>query len=173
MLFRSGRAGLNIVCGWNQDEFDIHGVKVDGERRYDHGLEWYRIYARLLEGGAPFDWDGEFFKLKHAFTDPLPYQRPRPPVMSAGVSARGRDFAAQAADILFTNSAELSLGAQVVESARGYAAKYGRNVDVYASCVYICRPTRKEAEDFYYYVAEENADRETDRKSTRLNSSHT
>jgi FMNH2-dependent dimethyl sulfone monooxygenase len=156
-----GRAGLNIVCGWNQDEFDIHGVKIDGEKRYDHGLEWYRIYAKLMAGGEPFDWDGEFFQLKHAFTDPLPYQRPRPAVMSAGVSNKGRDFAAQAADILFTNAAELALGKQMTDSVRGYAAKHDRNVDVYASCVYFCRPTRKEAEDFYYYIAEENADRET------------
>ena len=156
-----GRAGLNIVCGWNQDEFDIHGVTIDGERRYDHGLEWFRIFTKLLEGGAPFDWDGEFHKLKGAFTDPVSIQRPRPVVMSAGFSTKGRDFAAQAADILFTNSAEFGMGETVVRSVKDYAARYGRKTDVYASCVYICRPTRKEAEDFYYYVAEEHADRET------------
>ena len=37
-----GRAGLNIVCGWNQEEFDLHGVTIDQDRRYDHGLEWFR-----------------------------------------------------------------------------------------------------------------------------------
>jgi dimethylsulfone monooxygenase len=29
-----GRAGLNIVCGWNQDEFNVHGVTIDPEHRY-------------------------------------------------------------------------------------------------------------------------------------------
>ena len=53
-----GRAGLNIVCGWNPDEFDIHGAKIDYARRYDHGLEWFKIYARMCDGDAPFDWDG-------------------------------------------------------------------------------------------------------------------
>ena len=43
-----GRAGLNIVCGWNPDKFGLHGVAIDGERRYDQGLEWYRIYAKIL-----------------------------------------------------------------------------------------------------------------------------
>ena len=156
-----GRAGLNIVCGWNQDEFDIHGVTIDGEKRYEHGLEWYRIFAKLLEGGAPFDWDGEFYKLKHAFTDPISWQRPRPVEMSAGFSTKGRAVAAQAADILFTNSAEFSMGASVIKTVNDYAARYGRKTEVYASCVYVCRSTRKEAEDYYYYVAEENADRET------------
>ena len=36
-----GRAGLNIVCGWNQEEFDLHGVTIDQDRRYEHGLEWF------------------------------------------------------------------------------------------------------------------------------------
>ena len=24
-----GRTGLNIVCGWNQEEFDLHGFTID------------------------------------------------------------------------------------------------------------------------------------------------
>jgi alkanesulfonate monooxygenase SsuD/methylene tetrahydromethanopterin reductase-like flavin-dependent oxidoreductase (luciferase family) len=79
-----GRVGLNIVCGWNQDEFNVHGVSIDSERRYDQGLEWFRIYAKILEGGPPFDWDGEFYKLRGVTTNPLTVQRPRPPIMSAG-----------------------------------------------------------------------------------------
>src|SRR6201994_2328290 len=54
-----GRAGLNIVCGWNQDEFSIHGVTIDQDRRYAHGLEWFHVWSRLLEGGPAFNWDGE------------------------------------------------------------------------------------------------------------------
>ena len=45
-----GRAGLNIVCGWNQEEFDLHGVTIDQDRRYEHGLEWFRVWSRLLRG---------------------------------------------------------------------------------------------------------------------------
>ena len=57
----NGRAGLNIVCGWNPDEFGPHGIRLTGDRRYDRGLEWFRIYDRLLEGGPEFDHKGEFF----------------------------------------------------------------------------------------------------------------
>ena len=102
-----GRAGLNIVCGWNQEEFDLHGVTIDQDRRYEHGLEWFRVWSRLLEGGPEFDWDGEFFHLKRLQTDPVSVQRPWPAVMSAGFSPKGRDFAAQAADVLFTTMSEL------------------------------------------------------------------
>ena len=90
-----GRAGFNIVCGWNQEEFDLHGVTIDHDRRYDHGLEWFRVWSRMLQGGPEFDWDGEFFHLKRLQTDPVSVQRPWPAVMSAGFSPKGRDFAAQ------------------------------------------------------------------------------
>ena len=154
-----GRAGLNIVCGWNQDEFDIHGITIDGQRRYDQGLEWFRIYARLMQGGPPFDWDGEFYHLRGLITDPLPVQRPRPPVMSAGFSNKGRAFAAEAADILFTTLPDAARAAEFVRSVRGFTAGRGREVDVYSTTQMICRPSRREAEEFYHYFAEEMADR--------------
>ncbi len=106
-----GRAGLNIVCGWNPDEFDIHGATIDSNRRYDQGLEWFKIFAKMCAGEEPFDWDSEFYKLRGVATDPLPVQRPRPPIMSAGISSAGREFAAQAADILFTSLTDLERGA--------------------------------------------------------------
>jgi dimethylsulfone monooxygenase len=156
-----GRAGLNIVCGWNPDEFDIHGATIDYARRYDHGLEWFNIYAKMCEGEAPFDWDSAFFKLRGVATDPLPLQRPRPPVMSAGISSAGRDFAAQAADILFTSlPSNLAETPQLIGSVQEAAAQYGRATEVYTQTQVVCRPTRKEAEDFYYYFAEEQADEE-------------
>jgi dimethylsulfone monooxygenase len=156
-----GRAGLNIVCGWNPDEFDIHGAKIDYARRYEQGLEWFNIYAKMCEGDAAFDWDGAFYKLRGVATDPLPVQRPRPPVMSAGISSAGRDFAAQAADILFTQIPNnLNEAPQLIRSVQQAAAQYGRSTDVYTQTQVVCRPTRKEAEDFYYYFAEEQADEE-------------
>jgi FMNH2-dependent dimethyl sulfone monooxygenase len=37
-----GRAGLNIVCGWNQGEFDMFGHRQsEHDDRYAQGHEWY------------------------------------------------------------------------------------------------------------------------------------
>lgn len=154
-----GRAGLNIVCGWNQDEFDVHGVSIDPERRYVQGLEWFRVWAKLLEGGPPFDWDGEFYRLRGASTNPLTLQRPRPPVMSAGFSPSGREFAAQAADLLFTSVSSIERAPGIVKSVKDFAARYGRSIDVYAGSHIVCRHTRAEAEEYYRYFADEKADR--------------
>ncbi len=153
-----GRAGLNIVCGWNPDEFSPHGIALTGERRYDRGLEWYEIYARLLEGGPKFDWKGEFFDLKGLTTDPLPVQRPRPPVMSAAQSGDGQLFAAKAADILFTSLQSLNVARDTVQRFKGVAAQWGKNPDVYVETQFVCKPTRKEALDYAHYYAVEMAD---------------
>ena len=37
----------------------------------------------------------------------------------------------------------------------------GARGELFTTCHIVCRPTRKEAEDFYYYFAEEMADRES------------
>lgn len=155
-----GRAGLNIVCGWNQAEFDLHGVVIDQVRRYAHGLEWFQVWSRLLSGGPEFDWNGEFFKLKHLQTDPVSVQRPHPPVMSAGFSPAGRDFAARAADVLFLNITELDQVRPLLADVERHMARYDRSIRVFTMGHVVCRPTRKEALDYFHYFAEEMADTE-------------
>ena len=49
----------------------------------------------------------------------------------------------------------------IVKSVQDFAARYGRKIAVFTTCHIVCRPTRREAEDFYYYFAEEMADRES------------
>jgi alkanesulfonate monooxygenase SsuD/methylene tetrahydromethanopterin reductase-like flavin-dependent oxidoreductase (luciferase family) len=155
-----GRSGLNIVCGWNQDEFDLHGVTIDQDARYHHGLEWFQVWSRLLEGGPEFDWDGQFFKLRHLKTDPVSLQRPWPPVMSAGFSPRGRDFAARAADVLFLNVTELDQVPSLLADVSRHMARHDRSISVFTMGHVVCRPTRQEAEAFFRYFAEELADTE-------------
>ena len=153
-----GRAGLNIVCGWNQDEFDLHGVTIEADTRYDHGLEWFQVWSRLLQGGPEFDWDGRFFKLKRLQTDPVSVQRPWPAVMSAGFSPRGRDFAAQAADVLFLNVTELQQVPGLLADVAQHMARHNRTISVFTMGHVVCRSTRREAEDYYEYFAEQMAD---------------
>lgn len=153
-----GRAGLNIVCGWNQAEFDLHGVTIEQDARYDHGLDWFEVWSRLLQGGPEFDFDGRFFKLKHLQTDPVSLQRPWPVVMSAGFSPRGRDFAARAADVLFLNVTELEQVPALLANVAEHAGRHGRSIRVFTMGHVVCRPTRREAEEYFEYFAEQMAD---------------
>ena len=80
--------------------------------------------------------------------------------MSAGFSPKGRDFAAQAADVLFTTMSELDQAPALLSDIRSYIARYDRTVDIYTMSHVVCRQTRREAEEFYHYFAEEMADAE-------------
>ena len=153
-----GRAGLNIVCGWNADEFAMHGASLDGDKRYEQGSEWHKIFMKLL-AGDDFDWDGEFYHLKNLTTNPLPVQKP-PPVMSAGSSSAGQEFASQAADIMFTTMHTYEQTSDTIVRLKALAAAHNRKPDIYVQSLYVCRPTRREAEEYYHYFAEEQADPE-------------
>jgi alkanesulfonate monooxygenase SsuD/methylene tetrahydromethanopterin reductase-like flavin-dependent oxidoreductase (luciferase family) len=153
-----GRVGLNIVCGWNPDEFKLHGIALDGEHRYSRGLEWFKIYDKLLDGGPEFDWRSDIFDMRGLSTDPLPIQQPRPPVMSAAQSGDGQMFAAQVADILFTAMHSFEQVDDTLKRAQASAETFNRRCDVYVTTQLVCRPTRKEAEEYVNYYAVEMAD---------------
>src|SRR5712671_7361138 len=58
-----GRFGVNVVVGWNEDEFDMFGVKQrDHEDRYKYGQEWIDAIKMMWSDAEDFDFDGEFIK---------------------------------------------------------------------------------------------------------------
>lgn len=152
-----GRAGLNIVCGWNPDEFAMFGQGV-GERTYDQAEEWIAIIERAYASRVPFDFSGEFYDLKGVVSRPASLQMPRPVTMNAAFGAPGRNFAARRCDYLFSTFSEIADGKAHVEDIRTRAAEVGRNVGVYTVCHVVCRETQAEAEDYYRHFALDRAD---------------
>ncbi|MBO0752836.1 MAG: LLM class flavin-dependent oxidoreductase [Bradyrhizobiaceae bacterium] len=154
-----GRAGLNIVCGWNPEEFAMFGeaLRETGDR-YDQGLEWFDIMQRIYDADQPFDYDGRFYKLKGVSGKPRPVQKPRPVTLNAAFSAPGRDFAAKAADFLFTTFVDIDRGRAHIDDMKRRAEAQGREVGVYTTCHVICRPSQGEAEAYYEHYAVTMAD---------------
>jgi len=154
-----GRFGLNIVCGWNQDEFDMFGVEQrDHDNRYEYGREWIAAISRMWETDGAFDFEGSFFQLKGVQVEPKPYGHTRPLVMNAGASPAGRAFGIDNCDVLFRPLKTLEDIAQDVTDTTAAAEAVGRDVGVYANGYVVCRPTQKEADDYHHYYAQENGD---------------
>lgn len=157
-----GRAGLNIVCGWNQDEFDMFGhVQSEHDTRYDQGREWFDILARIFsQKGQPFDYKGRFFDLKGVTGEPPPVQRPYPMTMSAASSPAGRAFAIRTSDLLFATFRDLDAGrlalAQIAQQCR--TAGRGAPLAVFTAAHVVARETDAEAEAYYRHYAETNMD---------------
>ncbi len=148
----NGRAGLNIVCGWNPEEFGAFGLPMI-ENRYAQGLEWSEVLNRIYAADAPFDFHGEFYDLRGVSGQPRPVQQPRPVTLNAGFSPAGRDFAAHAADFLFTTFIDIEAGRAQIADIQSRAAMVGRQVGVYTTCHVVCRPTQAQADDYYDHYA--------------------
>ena len=155
-----GRFGLNIVCGWNSDEFDMLGVDLaQHDDRYDQGQEWIDVVTQAWSCDGPFDYDGKFYQVHKTEIYPKPYGGGRPTLVCAGNSPRGRQFAARNADMMFTNlRGDIEGARQNVKDLREISAGFKRDIGVFSNVSVVCRPSKKEAEEYFHYYAVENAD---------------
>jgi alkanesulfonate monooxygenase SsuD/methylene tetrahydromethanopterin reductase-like flavin-dependent oxidoreductase (luciferase family) len=156
-----GRFGLNIVVGWNEDEFEMFGVEQRAHAlRYEYAQDWLDAIKLMWSDGEDFDFDGKHIKLKKVRAKPKPFGGERPVIMNAGASPVGRDFAVRNCDAFFMQSSRESVEetAQRVAAAKAEAAKHGREIGVFTVGVIICRPTMKEADEYHHYVNVEQAD---------------
>jgi dimethylsulfone monooxygenase len=156
-----GRAGLNIVAGWNQGEFDMFGhALAEHDRRYEQGLEWFDVMTRIFTAKERFDYAGEFYQLTEVIGKPAPLQTPRPLTMSAASSAAGRAFAMKTSDLLVTVLGVAGEGLAPVRALSAQRRAEGRPLQVIATTHVVCRETDSEAEDYYRHYAVDNADTE-------------
>jgi alkanesulfonate monooxygenase SsuD/methylene tetrahydromethanopterin reductase-like flavin-dependent oxidoreductase (luciferase family) len=156
-----GRFGLNLVCGWNQDEFEMFGVaQRDHELRYAYAQEWLDAVKKMWTREEEFTFEGEFLHLKHVRAKPKPYGGTRPYVMNAGASPSGQAFAIRNCDGIFISASlqALDAAAESVRRVRSLASSQSRDLDIFTAGVITCRPSRKEAEEYERYALFENAD---------------
>jgi FMNH2-dependent dimethyl sulfone monooxygenase len=156
-LIGHGRFGLNVVSG-SSKEFGMFGVTPsDHDADYDYTEEWVTVAKRIWSETVPFDHSGTYFNLKQVIGKPKPFAGQSPTLISAGHSVRGRAFAMRHADALFTSLTEMDNVAEELRGARALSED-GAAVPIYASSHLVCRPTRKEADEYYRYLVYELGD---------------
>jgi alkanesulfonate monooxygenase SsuD/methylene tetrahydromethanopterin reductase-like flavin-dependent oxidoreductase (luciferase family) len=170
-----GRFGLNIVCGWNEDEFEMFGQpQREHDMRYAYGQEWLDVVENIWSRDEPFDHHGEFFKLKGVAGWPKPWRGQRPVTMNAGASQAGRSFAARNCDFLFTVLVDLEKSRRDIADIKAQAAAHDRNaLEVFTTSYIVCRPTQSEAEDYHRHYAIENGDWTAVEHLRKLQGQHT
>jgi alkanesulfonate monooxygenase SsuD/methylene tetrahydromethanopterin reductase-like flavin-dependent oxidoreductase (luciferase family) len=171
----SGRFGLNLVAGWNEDEFTMFGLpQREHDERYLFAEEWLDVIKRAWTT-QDFDYDGKYFKLDGVRAKPAPFGGTRPVIMNAGQSGAGQTFAMRNCDAFFTSTGGIRLNAAgtagavdeekilghiqtFVDGIKAEGRKYGREMEVYTQGQVICRPTQREAEEYHRYANVEMAD---------------
>ena len=156
-----GRVALNTVSGWFAKEIRMFtGDSMDHDARYAFADEWMEIVARLWMEKDTFDFSGRFHTIKSAYQQPKSVQKPRPPVMSAGLSAVGNAFAARWADMVFVSPDRLDpkSAKEKVDGIRSLAAQRGRHPQVWIAASVEAAPTAAEARATVEHFLEKEGD---------------
>jgi alkanesulfonate monooxygenase SsuD/methylene tetrahydromethanopterin reductase-like flavin-dependent oxidoreductase (luciferase family) len=156
-----GRFGLNIVVGWNEGEFDMFGVEQRAHQaRYEYAQEWIDVIKMIWSDREDFDFHGQYLNMKGIRGKPKPYGGTRPVIMNAGASPTGQAFAVKNCDAFFLQASRTSLeeSAARVRRAKDAARAQGREIGCYTVGVVTCRPTKKEAEDYFHHCIVGRAD---------------
>lgn len=162
-----GRFALNVVSGWFRAETEMFDVDIlEHDRRYDRTHEWTEL-LKLAWTEQGFDYDGEFYRIEPdrelaasmrgdytagGYMSPKPVQSPHPPMMNAGSSEAGREFAARHADLAFTPLFDPAEIAGTVDNYRDRARSHGRDpadLQVMSNGLCVVKPTQAEAEATY------------------------
>jgi FMN-dependent oxidoreductase (nitrilotriacetate monooxygenase family) len=145
-----GRAAWNIVTSFQQAEANNFGLQdhLSKAERYDRADEFVDLVSKLIQSWdadalvldreAPLyadpekvhtlDHHGQWFNVKGPLNVPRPPQG-RPVYVQAGASARGQEFAARWADVIFVTHASLESAQKYYRDMKALAAKLGRDPD--------------------------------------------
>ncbi len=108
-------------------EYDAHGLPYVGfEDSVDALAEACTVIKRLWTEGEPFDFDGRHVHLTGAFGNPKPVQRPRPPILIAGRTARVLRVVAEHADVWNIAGVDIDEAATRSALLDRYCAEIGR-----------------------------------------------
>jgi FMN-dependent oxidoreductase (nitrilotriacetate monooxygenase family) len=146
-----GRAAWNVVTSVNDAEAQNFGIDahLGHDTRYDRAEEFIEVVSRLWdsweddaiigdrEAGIFADpakvhelhHIGSYFNVRGPLTAPRPPQG-RPPIIQAGQSGRGREFAARWADLIFTAAPSREIATEQYTSQKEQIAGFGRDAEL-------------------------------------------
>jgi hypothetical protein len=95
-----GRLEIGIGAGWNVLEYRWLGLEFDRPKvRHERLREAVQVIRGALSGET-FSFEGDYYRIDAMVGQPLPVQRPCPPIAIGGGGRRTLEFAAATADIV-------------------------------------------------------------------------
>ncbi len=171
-----GRAGWNVVTSLNDSEAFNMGAKstIQHDRRYDRADEMMQSVINMWNSWEPdaikfdkhngifadpdkvhpIEHNGEWFQTKGSFTVP-PSPQGHPVIVQAGQSGRGRKFACEWGEVIFTIQNDFEQAKKVRSEMRDEAQMQGRDPDTIAiaPAFYVTvGETQSIAEDKFAYI---------------------
>src|SRR6185436_5480051 len=94
-----GRIALHIISGASDAEQESDGDFAPKPERYRRATEYLDIMRRTWTSDAPFDFEGQFYRLRRAQSDVRPLQQPHPQIFFGGSSEGALEMGAAQCDV--------------------------------------------------------------------------
>lgn len=150
--FSGGRLAVHIITGGDDAEMAKDGDHLDKATRYRRTDEYVGLLRRVWTADRPFDHDGEFYRLRDAYSAVKCVQAPHIPVFFGGSSDDAIDVSAAHADTYALWGEPLAEAAAHIQRVKEAAARHGRDVRISLSLRPILAGTDEEAWERAYGI---------------------
>jgi alkanesulfonate monooxygenase len=140
-----GRIAVHIIQGFTNTEQQREGDFLDKDERYRRSAEYLEIFNLELSSDEPFDYQGEFYTVKGAYSEIKPVQRPRPFISTAGASGAGIELAARYTDGYAFFPEPIRETTELLARIRARASAYGRSLKYWRDANFILAETDDQA----------------------------
>ena len=123
-----GRVALHIISGGSDVEQERDGDFLDHDGRYRRTDEYMDILRRTWTATEPFDYEGEFFRMKGASSQVHCWQRPHLPLFFGGASEIALEVGSRRADVFALWGEPRQAIRERVAEIRSRAGELGRDI---------------------------------------------
>jgi alkanesulfonate monooxygenase len=121
-----GRIVLHVITGKTDDEQQGDGDFTPKAERYRRAAEYLELMKLTWANDKPFDFEGEFYRVKGAHSDVHPLQKPHPLLFFGGASDGALDMGARLCDVYAIYAEPLASTRERMKDFRAKAAVFGR-----------------------------------------------
>jgi alkanesulfonate monooxygenase len=150
-LTGGGRVAIHHITGGDELDQKRDGDFADHDRRYARTGEFMRLLRRELTAAEPFDYEGEFYQVRGAYSSVRPSADAGIPLYFGGASDAAVGVGAEHADVYMLWGEPVADIAERIARIRAQAARYDRDVRFSLSV----RPIVADTEEAAWQRAEE------------------
>lgn len=127
-LTGGGRVAIHHITGGDEPDQKRDGDFTGHDRRYARTAEFMSLLRRELTSAEPFDYDGEFYQVRGAYSSVRPPTATGIPLYFGGASAPAVDVGAEHADVYMLWGEPVAQIAERITRIQAAAARHGRSV---------------------------------------------
>jgi alkanesulfonate monooxygenase len=121
-----GRLAVHIISGGNDEDQARDGDYADHHARYRRSAEYVKVLRQTWSSAAPFDHEGEFYRVQRSFSEIKPVAGGAIPVYGGGGSDDAVELLTPELDTFMIWGEPLVDAAAFMDRVRGVAARTGR-----------------------------------------------